>query len=715
MSYLYADPRANYGGGRRPHPAHPRPPSDLPSVSSSNSWAFPRSRPNDNYVEPPPQREYEGHGVPSLREAVERQNQRSHSQYLAATRPAERRELAYQEDEDEDIVKGLHMRHVLNSPTDEPPHNPAFGEYKHGMSASQHLHNRHDAATSNGDYVIEGQFQTKNCVFQTADDVGYLFGCGTKPQDELVFVYSPGEQSRGGIVQSPTAQAKERNLWYHQMHAQQQQQKQEGLNDVLFQIDKEYQTMQAAHDSNMAYQDFPGTKHFPSNKPRGRDFVVANEDEYASSASCSIASLMDYMMPNRKFKKENMKSRSGFFEAYHADNGGGYTSNTGTCRSPRKRRSRRDIIVTKVSDESSNESMTRSRKHVRTASESVVELQSQLKALVNERANQQSHASPYYDSKFMDIEEKDSPSSVERRRKEQESIEEARRMLQKEVAQAQQNIVAQQMNQFAAQSQFAMANNAATFGVSPTGAASPLAFVAPMTQIGGSVAGANVPQMTPMSSQQHLSPTYQAPVFQQSPVFAQNYGQPTILSPQPQASRQYDYNPRSPIGTPSTAQLRSPQFSPSSRFPNGEVARCSTAPSFEFEKSHALLSDLKVKNSLIRQDISRMKSCMSNVSGLTGPTVATRGYIKQPAKSPTWNHSKSAYSSNSAYGVNKSRPSPMGSQYTQQESLLQGNDETRSERGSQRSVESPSQRHYGRRGKRQPPSPIRTDYEEHYV
>jgi len=698
MSYLYADPRANFGGGHRPHSAHPRPPSDLPSVSSSNSWAFPQSHPNIYYAEPS-QREYryEGHVGPSLRETVERQNQRSHSQYLAATRPAERRELACHEDGDE----GLHMRHVLESPADEAPHNPVFGEYNHGISATQPLHNFNRASTSNGEYAIEGHFQPKNCVLQAADDVGYLFGCGTEPQDEFVYVYN-GEKSQGGIVQSPTAEAKERNLWY-QMHVQkQQQQKQEDVNEVLFQIEKEYQTMQAVQD-DFLHASFPGAKHLPSNKPRSH-FVAANEDEHASSASCSIASLMDYVMPNRRIKKKSLKPRSGFFEAYHDDNGGGFTSNKGICRSPRKRRSRRDILVTKVSDESSNGSMTRTRKHVRTASESALELQSQLKALVDERANQQSHTSPNY-SKFMDIEEKNSSSSSgERRKMEQESIEKAREMLKKEVEQAQKNIVAQQMNQFAAQSQFNITNAAATLGVSPTGATSPF-IVAPMAapQI-GPVAGSNVPQMTPMSSQQHLTPTYQSPtpMFQQSPVFTQN-NQPTILSPQRQGS-QYDYNPRSPIRTPSTAQLRSQQRSPSSRFPNSEVVRNSTSRSFEFEKSHALLSDLKVKNSLIRQDISRMKSCMSNVSGLTGPTVAPQGYGGRSAGPGYSKHSRSAYGSNNAYSANRSRPSPMSPQFTKQES----NDQARSGRDSQGSLES------GRRGggfsMRQPPSPIRTDY-----
>ena len=710
MSSLYADPRANFGGGRRPHSAHPRPPPDLPSVSSSSSWAFPQSHPNIYYAEPS-QREYEEHGGPSLRGTVERQNQKSHSQYLAATRP--------EVGDGDGIIEGLHMRHVLKSPSDERPHNPVFGEYKHGISATQPPDNFHRASTSNVEYAIEGHFQSKNCVLQAADDVGYLFGCGTKPQDEFVYVYN-GEQSQGDIVHSPTAQAKERNLRY-QMHVQQQQ-RQEDVNDVLFQVEKEYQTMQAVQDSNIAHQDFlhpsfPGTKHFPSHKPRAQDFVAANDDEYASSASCSIVSLMDYVMPNRRLKKENLKSRSGFFEAYHADNGGGYASNKGM----RKRRSRRDILVTKVSDESSNGSMTRTRKHVRTASDSAVELQRQLKALVKERANQQSHTSPNY-SKFIDIEETNSSSSDERRKMEQESIEKAREMLQKEVAQAQINIVAQQMNQFAAQSQLGMASAAATLGVSPTGATSPFAFVAPMTapQIGGSVAGSNVPQMTPMRSQQHLTPTYQAPVFQQSPVFTQNSAQPTILSPQRPAS-QYDNNIRSPITTPSTAQLRHQQQPPSSRFPSSEAVPSSTSRSFEFEKSHALLSDLKVKNSLIRQDISRMKGCMSNVSGMTGPTVTTRGYgglsiepgcSKPPAKSPTWNHSRPAHDSNNDNGGNRSRPSPMSPQYTKQESTWRY-DEARSERDSQGSVNS------GRRGggfsKRQPPSPIWTDYQESYT
>ena len=102
---------------------------------------------------------------------------------------------------DDDFVK----QHSLSVPFDQatplhltahpsPARSPLGSPYNNQQAHLGSPKNNHDS-----DYVIEGTIHNKGCVCQTADD-GFLFGCGTHPHDEVVYVYyqCDGEEGSAG-------------------------------------------------------------------------------------------------------------------------------------------------------------------------------------------------------------------------------------------------------------------------------------------------------------------------------------------------------------------------------------------------------------------------------------------------------------------------------------------------------------------------------------
>eukprot|EP00970_Alexandrium_tamarense_P001599 scaffold190_cov185-Alexandrium_tamarense.AAC.9 len=79
---------------------------------------------------------------------------------------------------DNNFVRGLHMDHFINN------------SYDDNLAFESNFPTAHQTV----DEDLEAMFPNdKGCVCQTADDVGYLFGCGTSPVDELVYVHAAPE------------------------------------------------------------------------------------------------------------------------------------------------------------------------------------------------------------------------------------------------------------------------------------------------------------------------------------------------------------------------------------------------------------------------------------------------------------------------------------------------------------------------------------------
>ena len=466
-----------------------RPISDMPSTSSSGSWAnelFPRSHPRHN-------KPSGGSTIhPHIRELVERQNQikqlqrqLNYDEQQQQQRQAVK-ELYYNnnnENKNNNVIHGLHMDHVLSNLDDNNSfllpndHNQGFGSVPvHQPYAnhplSPHLdgtnnqmlspsHNYHSTAArlgnsleEVGDYEIEGTFQSKGCVLQTADDVGYLFGCGTHPHDEVVYVYNSKPKQPEG---PPTAVADERNLFYHTGPTKIDTKN--NVNDVLFQIDKEYHAMQAraggGHSEFLIRDPAPqlAAPHGQYNKVGPDD-----DDEYTKRSGCSISSLMDLLLPSkgrqsrngtpilspRKQHKQDVDDRGGYYADYPTE-----SRYPLLCASPSRRKQRRskhsNIFTSSESDEDSTFDKLNYKRIVKTASDSVHELQTQLKAMVHERAkNKVSSNKNQVDESRQEPSPPSSPTTkndtekeVDRLRQEQATLDSARKLLQAELAQHQ--------------------------------------------------------------------------------------------------------------------------------------------------------------------------------------------------------------------------------------------------------------------------------------
>jgi hypothetical protein len=275
---------------------------------------------------------------------------------------------------------------------------------------------------SGEDYVIEGTFQNKGCVCQTADDVGYLFGCGTPPQDEVVYVYNT-KTDAVEPQQLPT-KADRRNMLGPNNG--------DNVNDILFQIDKEYQAMaMQAHQDNKEFIRDPPPGSYPVGMPPSRGLdgpqphthynVVQEEDDDYAKTSCSMATMMDLILPSGCRKSRSRKNGDGYFA-----NGDGRRSLL--CTSPRR------PWGTRNANSDDAQSTSSWPKIVKNASDSVVELQSQLKAMVRERAHKKVNSpkdeSRQEPSPTPSVTKKDDEKSaeVQKLRDEQASLDQARKV-----------------------------------------------------------------------------------------------------------------------------------------------------------------------------------------------------------------------------------------------------------------------------------------------
>ena len=810
---------------------------------------------------------------------------------------------------DESIIRGLNMDHVLNDQYHDGGYNdgvhrgiggnprggfgggqdhmnmmlPQMGHHpheqqQHSMMGSPRSSNNNHNANNNaglpgntvnqeGDYVIEGTFQQKGCACQTADDVGYLFGCGTNPQDEVVYVYNtkPGEPPQG----PPAAMADERNLWYHTASSFGPPGG-DNVNDVLFQIDKEYQAMQMGssptnHNHPMHNHEFlrdplpagggvgGGVSSYPkSQAPRGHFTVDNDDDEYTRRSSCSFSSLLDFVLPgSRRHRHKLGKDHPHLSPRKGTGPNGGFWDNyqdshlNFICASPRRNnkrnRNRAPPPTSSGSFEDNNfssSSFDKTKKIVKTASNSVVELQHQLKAMVHDRAlrsvaspteeTRQEPTPPASPKKEFVNEECRAPSSPlakattttedaaakavrdiesaaekesEKLRNEQASLDQARKLLQVEMAAHQRNIAAQAQAQMNAQYMGAGMGMAGGMVMNPlsmnplsplttaTGMATPMmATTAPMTAV-------PVPQMNMLWGQQQQMNNGMVGMQQSAMNMMQNGNgqlqqqtqpqdsQQHHQQSQPQVAQQQQQQPqvinndvmrdaksvmsRSTFGghnregkfidnvgaypsrtkptispkTPSQARSPASRPNPSSRLqPPGHQAHprpnttnnqpnpvrggtgthnIRSASSFrskneEFAQSNQMLTDLKMKNELIQQDISRMKGCLGEknnkgVNVAAGVKVGVRkSYSNVSHRRPFPRTSPPSSPSNKARYEFGEDPVTRA---------MQRSDEARSVRGSNGSVSSAQQYNRssprnrasgGYRRQQQPPNPMQT-------
>jgi hypothetical protein len=133
---------------------------------------------------------------PHIRERVDRQKRGSFHQQRRTGKHGQPRLEAVDDGENPHVIRGLlnsyredfvpvvrqpYLRHPL-SPTFEDANRPPISPRSFGPPPPPADDDDDD------DFVIEMTIQSKGCACQTADDVGYLFGFGTRPEDEAVSV-----------------------------------------------------------------------------------------------------------------------------------------------------------------------------------------------------------------------------------------------------------------------------------------------------------------------------------------------------------------------------------------------------------------------------------------------------------------------------------------------------------------------------------------------
>ena len=761
--------------------------------SSSESWSaelFPKSHPRHN-------KNCGGGGAsisgasmshPHIRELVERQqqikqlqrqldntttNNTSNTQHHQLEGGNNIKELYYS-GKSNNVIQGLHMNHVLNTNGDNnsmledgtsllqsvpsqshyysnnhplsphlnhslngPPHSSANPIHRNNIHRNtQHSNtNTMNNNNNNNGYEIEGTFQSKGCIPQTADDVGYLFGCGTYPHDEVVYVYNtvPTTQQQ---QQPITAMADERNLFYHTGPTTNTNQGGGGnVNDVLFQIDKEYQQLQSNHVENMREPPprYPPGHYKMQQQQQHQHHGVGNnmreqdDDEYTKRSGCSISSIMDLLLPNLRHNKASRTMRdsnSGYYGDYPTDNW------RTLCTSPkRKRRGKHHTLHNVVSTSSSEDSTFERTK--RRAKDSVYELQQQLKAMVHDRAkskvgtpkkeeeeSRQESTPPVSPKPTTEDKQKD----IDQLRQEQATLDQARKLLQVELAQHQQVQLAT-LN--------ATTNpyyNGSLFGIAPQGMISPLSapiasgvgcasggmMSSPMMMntggmlqpqlshgmwpqqqqqglIGGGIMGMQqtgmhmmqntqvggvVPQQIPSNVSELSKSIFTGAPQQQGTTqgkFIDNVGAGLGMS------RSYSVHPTRT--TQSKKKLSPPH--PTRSYSNNEFT----------SQSNQRLNDLKSKNESIRKDISRMKEYMNTGSSPSRRKGGQRGDRPFPRTSPPSSPTRQDRDDAIARAMQRS---------DEARSLLSG-----SSNGSMGYISSPN-RHNRGSSRRQPPSPIRT-------
>jgi len=764
--------------------------------TSSESWSaelFPKSHPRHN------KNNGGGGGAsisgasmshPHIRELVERQQQIKQLQrqldnttttniHNTQHQGGNVKELYYS-GKSRNVIQGLHMNHVLNTNGDNnsledgtsllqsvpsqsqyytgsnnhplsphlnhssgAPHSSANSIYRNNIHRNtQHTHNTmNNNNNNNNGYEIEGTFQSKGCIPQTADDVGYLFGCGTHPHDEVVYVYNtvPTTQQQ----QPTTAMADERNLFYHTGPNNNNNVVQgvgggDNVNDVLFQIDKEYQQLQSNHVDNMREPPPrypPG--HYKMQQQQQHHGVGNNmrveqdDDEYTKRSGCSISSIMDLLLPNLRQNKASRTcmrdSNSGYYGDYPTDNW------RTLCTSPtkRKRRTKHHTLHNVVSTSSSEDSTFERTK--RRAKDSVYELQQQLKAMVHDRAkskvgtpkkndleeSRQESSTPPVSPKPTSADDKQ--KGIEQLRQEQATLDQARKLLQVELAQHQVQLAT--LNSANPYYNGSFGINAQPMGgmISPLSA--PIAsgvgcasgvgmmnsphmmmntgggMLQPQLstgmwpqpqQMGGGVMGGMqqtginmmqntqvggvVPQQVP-SNVSELSKSIFTGAPQgtttQGGKFIDNVGAGLTMS------RSYSVHPTRT--TQSKKKLSPPH--PTRSYSNNEFTL----------QSNQRLNDLKSKNESIRKDISRMKECMN-----TSSPPRRKGGRPFPRTSPPSSPTRQSRNDDAiARAMQRS---------DEARSLLSG-----SSNGSVPGVYRSSPNRYNRgSSRRQPPSPIRT-------
>jgi len=762
--------------------------------TSSESWSaelFPKSHPRHNNKGGGGASISGGTSMshPHIRELVERQQQIKQLQrQLDTTNNTNTQQHhqgqgggnnikeLYYSGKSKNVIQGLHMNHILNTNDNNSLEDgtsllqsvPSQSQYYTGnnhplsphlnhsggvpqSSANSNIHRnnihrntQHNNTTNmnnnNTGYEIEGTFQSKGCIPQTADDVGYLFGCGTHPHDEVVYVYNTvptnQQQQQLGGGGRDAAMADERNLFYHTGPTNTANGGGNNVNDVLFQIDKEYQQLQTNHVDNMREPPPrypPG--HYKMQQQQHLHGVGTNmrveqdDDEYTKRSGCSISSIMDLLLPNLRQNKasrtSNMRdSNSGYYGDYPTDNW------RTLCTSPTKRKRRNkhhslhNVVSTSSSEDSTFERTKRRAKH------SVYELQQQLKAMVHDRAKSKVGTPTKKEEEEESRQESSSPKpttstddkqkDIEQLRQEQATLDQARKLLQVELAQHQVQLATINANNPYYNGSFGI--NAQPMGgmISPlsapitsgVGCTSGGGMMSPspmMMNTGGMLqpqlstgmwpqqqqgmiegmqqAGMNmmqntqvggiVPQQVP-SNVSELSKS----IFTGAPQGTTNQGGKFIDNVGAGMSRSYSVRPTRT--TQSKKKLSPPH--PTRSYSNNEFT----------PQSNQRLSDLKSKNESIRKDISRMRECMNTSSSPSRRKGGQqRGGRPFPRTSPPSSPTRQDRDDAIARAMQRS---------DEARSLLSG-----SSGGSMPGGYRSSPNRYNRgSSRRQPPSPIRT-------
>ena len=733
--------------------------------TSSESWSaelFPKSHPRHN-------NKAGGNGGsgasisgasmshPHIRELVERQQQIKQLQRQLDTTNTTNtqqhqggniKELYYS-GKSKNVIQGLHMNHILttndnNSLEDGtsllqsvnsqsqynhhplsphlnhsgPPQSSANSIHRNNIHRNtQHLNN----TMNNTGYEIEGTFQSKGCIPQTADDVGYLFGCGTHPHDEVVYVYNTVPNTTQQ-QQPTTAMADERNLFYHTGPNNTTNGGGDNVNDVLFQIDKEYQQLQSNHVENMRepppryppghYKMQQQQQHGVGNNMR----VEQDDDEYTKRSGCSISSIMDLLLPNLRMNHKSRSSstmrdsNSGYYGDYPTDNW------RTLCASPtkRKRRGNKHSTLHNVVSTSSSEDSTFERTK-RRAKDSVYELQQQLKAMVHDRAkskvgtpkkndaeeSRQESSTPPVSPKPITTTEDNKQKDIEQLRQEQATLDQARKLLQVELAQHQVQLATINATNPYYNGSFGIQQGMISPLSAPIGASGGMMSSPMMTNgmlqpqlstgmwpqqqqgmMGGmqqtginmmqnTQVGGVVPQQVPSNvSELSKSIFTGAPQGTTQDKFISNVGAGLM-------SRSYSVNPTA--HTTQSKKKLSPPHPTQRSYSNNDFTL----------QSNQRLNDLKSKNESIRKDISRMKECMNS----TPSPSRRKGGRPFPRTSPPSSPTRQDRDDAIARAMQRS---------DEARSLLSG-----SSNGSVGYRSSPNRYNRGS-SRRQPPSPIRT-------
>ena len=195
-----------------PQPSSPRQRIFRPTVSSSNSSRSPRNAPS-SHLRPPhpmnpqfqqPQEHHQDHYAHTNTKLFESHHENSHYQQPQPQKlHQDHHELANMKSFEDRVNQAL-QRNASH------PVHPHIHEMQtrqnHANDTPSVVHGRHmnhyvnetitnDIVYEEDDDICEDEFvkvfpNNKGCVHSIVDDVGYLFGCGPSPEDEVVVIFN---------------------------------------------------------------------------------------------------------------------------------------------------------------------------------------------------------------------------------------------------------------------------------------------------------------------------------------------------------------------------------------------------------------------------------------------------------------------------------------------------------------------------------------------